>query len=57
MKKIEFEVTEGSGYIEYISRDETGKNDTFYIVVEEVYSFYSEDDVIAYVERNIYKYI
>jgi len=57
MKKIEFEVTEGSGYIEYISRDETGKNDTFDIVVEEVYSFYSEDDVIAYVERNIYKYI
>ena len=57
MKKIDFEVTEGSGYIEYISRDETGKNDTFDIVVEEVYSFYSEDDVIAYVERNIYKYI
>jgi hypothetical protein len=57
MKKIEFEVTEGSGYIEYISRDETGKNDTFDIVVEEVYSFYSEDDVIAYVERNIYKHI
>ena len=57
MKKIEFEVTEGSGYIEYISRDETGKNDTFDIIVEEVYSFYSEDDVIAYVERNIYKYI
>ena len=57
MRKIEFEVTEGSGYIEYISRDETGKNDTFDIIVEEVYSFYSEDDVIAYVERNIYKYI
>ena len=57
MKKIDFEVTEGSGYIEYTSRDETGKNDTFDIVVEEVYSFYSEDDVIAYVERNIYKYI
>lgn len=57
MKKIDFEVTEGSGYIEYISRDETGKNDTFDIVVEEVYSFYSEEDVIACVERNIYKYI
>ena len=57
MKKIDFEVTEGSGYIEYTSRDETGKNDTFDIVVEEVYSFYSEDDVIAYIERNIYKYI
>ena len=57
MKKIEFEVAEGSGYIEYISRDETGKNNTFDIIVEEVYSFYSEEDVIACVERNIYKYI
>lgn len=56
-KRIDFEVSEGSGYIEYTSREETGKEATFDIVVEEVYSFYSEDDVIAYVERNIYKYI
>lgn len=57
MKRIDFEVHEGSGYIEYTRRDDTCRNDTFDIVVEEVYSFYSEDDVIAYVERNIYKYI
>ena len=57
MKKIDFEVNEGSGYIAYTSRDETGRNDIFDIVVEEVYSFYSEADVIACVERDIYKYI
>ena len=57
MQKIEFETNMGCGYIEYTSRDETGKNDTFDVVVEEVYYFYSEDDVIADVENNIYKYI
>jgi hypothetical protein len=57
MKKILFETDMGSGYIEYTHRDSTFKNDTFDIIVEEVYSFYSEDDVIADIEINIYKYI
>jgi hypothetical protein len=57
MKIIKFETDLGSGYIEYINRDQTGRNDTFDVVVEEVYSFYSEDNVIADIEKNIYKYI
>lgn len=57
MKRIEFETELGSGYIEYTHRDDTFKNDTFDIIVEEVYSFYSEDDVIHDIEKNIYKYI
>jgi hypothetical protein len=57
MKWILFETDRGSGYIEYTHRDDTFKNDTFNVVVEEVYSFYSEDDVIADVESNIYKYL
>jgi hypothetical protein len=57
MKKIDFETNMGSGYIEYTNRDETGKNDTFDVVVDEVYSFYSEEDVIQDIKSNIYKYI
>jgi len=57
MQKIEFETNMGCGYIEYTRRDDTGRNDTFDVVVEDVYSFYSEDDVIADIECNIYKYI
>lgn len=57
MKQVAFETDMGSGYIEYINRDETGKNDTFEVVVEEVYSFYTEDQVIDNIEKNIYKYI
>ena len=57
MKKIDFETNMGSGYIEYTNRDETGKNNTFDVVVDEVYSFYSEEDVIQDIESNIYKYI
>ena len=57
MEKINFETDMGSGYIEYTHRDDTFKNDTFDVIVEEVYSFYSEDNVIADIERNIYKYI
>jgi hypothetical protein len=57
MKRIDFETDMGSGYIEYIHRDDTFKNDTFDVIVEEVYSFYDEDDVVADVEKNIYKYI
>lgn len=47
----------GSGYIIYTHRDDTYKNDTFDIIVEEVYSFYTEDNVIEDIEKNIYKYI
>ena len=57
MKKIKFETDMGIGYIEYTHRDDTFKNDTFDVIVEEVYSFYSEDNVIEDIERNIYKYI
>jgi len=57
MKRIDFETDFGSGYIEYTHRDDTFKNDTFDIIVEEVYSFYTEDDVIQDIEENIYKYI
>jgi hypothetical protein len=57
MKKINFETDMGSGYIKYTHRDDTFKNDTFDVIVEEVYSFYSEEDVVADIERNIYKYI
>lgn len=57
MKKIEFETNMGSGYIEYTHRDDTFKNDTFDVIVEEVYSFYSEEEVVADIERNIYKYL
>jgi hypothetical protein len=57
MKRIDFETDFGSGYIEYTHRDDTFKNDTFDIIVEEVYSFYTEDDVIQDIEKNIYKYI
>ena len=57
MKTIHFETDMGSGYIEYTHRDDTFKNDTFDIIVEEVYSFYTEDDVINDIEKNIYKYI
>lgn len=57
MKRIEFETVLGSGYIEYTHRDDTFKNDTFDVIVEETYLWYTEDDVIADIEANIYKYI
>ena len=57
MKRIAFETDLGSGYIEYTHRDDTFKNNPFDVIVEEIYSFYTEDDVIADIERNIYKYI
>jgi hypothetical protein len=57
VKIIEFETDMGIGRIEYTHRDDTFKNDTFDVIVEEVYSFYTEDDVIADIEKNIYKYI
>ena len=57
MKRIEFETELGSGYIEYTHRDDTFKNDTFDVIIEEIYSFYNEDQVIADIEKNIYKYI
>lgn len=57
MKRIKFETYLGSGYIDYTHRDDTFKNDTFDVIVEEIYSFYTEDDVIADIEKNIYKYI
>ena len=56
-KKIDFETNFGSGYIEYTHRDDTFKNDTFDVIVEEVYLLYSEDDVIADIKNNIYKYL
>jgi hypothetical protein len=57
MRRINFETEMGSGQIEYIHRDDTFKNDTFEIYVEETYSFYTEQDVIYDIERNIYKYL
>jgi hypothetical protein len=57
MKRIAFETDLGSGYIEYTHRDDTFKNDTFDVIVEDIYSFYTEDQVIADIEKNIYKYI
>lgn len=57
MKRIDFETDFGSGYIEYTHRDDTFKNDTFDIIVEEVYSLFTEDDVIKNIQENIYKYI
>jgi len=54
---IDFETDMGSGCIKYIHKDDTFKNDTFDIIVEDTYSFYTEDDVIADIEKNIYKYI
>ena len=57
MKTIQFETDLGSGYIEYIHRDDTFKNDTFDVIVEDIYSSYTEDQVIADIEKNIYKYI
>jgi hypothetical protein len=57
MRTINFETEMGSGQIEYTHRDDTFKNDTFDVIVDETYSFYTEDDVIADIERNIYKYI
>jgi len=55
--RIDFETDLGSGYIEYTHRDDTFKNDTFDVIVEETYTFYTEDDVIKDIETNIYKYI
>jgi len=55
--RISFETDLGSGYIEYINRDETYKNLLYDVIVEETYDWYTEDDVIADVERNIFKYI
>ena len=57
MKRIAFETDLGSGYIEYTHRDDTFKNDTFDVIVEETYLCYTEDDVISDIEKNIYKYI
>jgi len=57
MRRISFETDLGSGYIEYTHRDDTFKNDTFDVIVEDIYSFYTEDDVIADIKKNIYKYI
>jgi hypothetical protein len=57
MKRIEFETDMGSGYIEYTRCDDAFVNDTVDVIVEEVYSFYSEDDVVSDIEKNIYKYI
>jgi hypothetical protein len=57
MRTINFETEMGSGQIEYIHRDDTFKNDTFEIYVEETYSSYTEEDVIYDIERNIHKYL
>lgn len=57
MKTIHFETDMGSGYIEYTQRDDTFKNDTFDVIVEEVYGLHTEDEVINEIEENIYKYI
>lgn len=57
MKVIPFETDLGSGYIEYTHRDDMFRNDTFDVIVEETYSFYTEDHVIADIENNIFKYI
>lgn len=57
MRTIDFETEMGSGQIEYTHRDDTYKNDTFEIYVHETYRPYTEDDVIADIENNIYKYI
>ena len=54
---IQFETDKGSGYIEYIHRDDTFRNDSYDVIVEETYSFYSEQDVIDEIESNIYKYL
>ncbi len=54
---IYFETDMGSGYIDYTHRDDTFKNNTFDVIVEEVYSFYKEEDIIEDIEKNIYKYI
>jgi hypothetical protein len=51
MRRINFETERGSGQIEYINIDE------FEVYVEETYSFYTEEDVIYDIERNIYKYL
>jgi len=45
MKTIAFETDLGSGYIEYTHRDDTFKNNTFDVIVEEIYSFYTEDNI------------
>lgn len=56
MRTIQFETELGSGYIEVIDRSDE-KNLTFDVIVEEVYFFYKEEDVIADIEKNIYKYL
>jgi hypothetical protein len=56
MRTVEFETELGSGYIEVFNRTDE-KNLTFDVIVEEVYSFYKEENVIADVELNIYKYL
>jgi hypothetical protein len=55
--KKEFETKGGSGYLLITKRDETGRNDTYDIIVEEVYTFHNEDEVIRQVESDIYKYL
>jgi len=57
MEKIPFETEMGSGYIIYTHRDDTFKNDTTEIIVEETYEYFTEDDVIEDIEKNIYSYI
>lgn len=54
---IQFETDKGSGYIEYTHRDDSFRNDSFDVIVEETYGFYSEQNVIDEIESNIYKYI
>lgn len=56
MRTIQFETELGIGYIEVIERNDA-RNLTFDVIVEEVYSFYKEEDVIADIEKNIYKYL
>jgi len=55
--KVDFENDFGCGYIEITKWNQYGRNDSYEVIVEDTYKFYSEEDVINSVESTIYKYL
>lgn len=57
MEFIKFDTELGWGYIEFTKRDNTGRNDTYTIIVDEVYGEATEEQVIEDIEDNLFNYI
>lgn len=54
---VTFETQKGSGVIECIIRDETGRNNTFDVIVEDTFEGFTEEQVYDEINDNILDYV